>query len=53
MSYTIAGKQCRESTGTADKEEAKKILATKIVKGKVPDKRSIGKLLDDLVTDYR
>jgi integrase len=53
MSYTLNGKQYRESTGTADKEEAKKTFADKVSAGKVPDKRSISKLLDDLITDYR
>ena len=53
ISYTVRGKQIRESTGTADKEEAKKFLARKITSGKAPDKRSIAKLLDDLVKDYR
>jgi hypothetical protein len=30
ISYTVNGKQVRESTGTANKEEAKKTLARKV-----------------------
>jgi hypothetical protein len=53
MSYTIRGKQHRESSGTTDKDEAARILASRIAAAREPDRRIIGTLLDDLVTDYR
>jgi integrase len=52
MSYSVAGKQVRETTGTADKEEAKRILAARVTGGKVPIKHTISKLLDGLILDY-
>ena len=51
-SYTIGGKRIRESTGTPDKEEAGKFLAKRLLGKTVPNKASIGALLDALITDY-
>ena len=51
-SYTIGGKRIRESTGTADKDDAGKFLAKRLLGKTVPNKASIGALLDALVTDY-
>ena len=52
MSYTVAGKQVRESTGTADKGEAKIRLAERIASKRMPVKGNVGHLLDMLIFDY-
>src|SRR5690348_14849707 len=52
ISYYVNGKQIRESTKTSDKKAAQKMLAAKVVASKIPDKRTIGRLLDGLVADY-
>ena len=44
MSYTVAGKQVRESTGTSDKSEAKVKLAERIAGKRIPVKGNVGKL---------
>jgi len=50
---TVGGKQVRESTGTEDRNEAKRILAARVAENRVRDRRKIGTLLEDLITDYR
>src|ERR1039457_6636064 len=52
MSYYVNGKQVRESTKTGDLKEAQNKLAEKVVVNEVPDKRTIGALLDGLIADY-
>jgi hypothetical protein len=37
MSYSVNGKQVRETTGTSNKKEAERILAAAITTGKVPN----------------
>lgn len=51
-SFTVAGKQVRVSTGTADKNEAKTKMAEFVAAKKVPIKGTVGKLLDGLIADY-
>lgn len=37
MSYYVNGKQIRESTKTEDQKVAQRMLAAKVVEGKIPD----------------
>jgi len=53
MSYTLNGTQHRVSSGTTDKEQAKRQLSERITFKKAPDKRSISALLDNLIANYR
>jgi integrase len=53
ISYYVNGHQVRQSTKTDDLKKAKRILAEKIVSNKIPDKRTIGHLLDDLIANYQ
>jgi integrase len=52
VSYYVDGHQVRESTKTDNKKKAQKYLSEKVAANKIPDKRSIGHLLDGLVADY-
>src|ERR1017187_2953592 len=52
VSYYVDGKQVRESTKTDNKKKAQKYLSEKVASNKIPDKRSIGHLLDGLIADY-
>jgi hypothetical protein len=52
MSYYVDGKQIRQSTKKGDLKEAQQVLAEKVVVNEVPDKRTIGALLDGLIADY-
>jgi integrase len=53
MSYTLNGTQHRVSSGTVDKEQAKRQLSERITFKKAPDKRSVSALLDNLIANYR
>jgi integrase len=50
---TVRGKQVRESACTEDRDEAKRSLAARIAENRIRDRRKIGTLLEDLITDYR
>jgi integrase len=52
MSYTLNGKQYRESTETSDLDKAKLRLAQRIASQAVPAKGTVSTLLDAVIEDY-
>jgi integrase len=53
LKFYIDGKPIRESSGTADRDEALKKLKSRISESKPKDKRTISVVLDGLIEDYK
>lgn len=53
MSYTLNGKQYRESTETTDLEKAKLRLAQRIASQTLPAKGTVSTMLDAVIEDYQ